>query len=447
MYSRVLIANRGEIVLRVLRACKGLGIETVCVYSEADRDAIYLRFADETICIGPPPSAQSYLDIPRIIAAAEIADVEAIHPGYGFLAENAHFAQVCRDCHIDFIGPSAEVITAMGDKITAKAMAKKAGVPLIPGSDGLVESETEALAIAHEIGFPVIIKATAGGGGRGMRVAHNDVSFCNAFAAAKAEAEIAFKNSGVYIERYLDTSRHVEIQVLADKHGNAVHLFERDCSIQRRHQKLVEEAPSPALTKEIRDAMGEAAVALTKEVGYENAGTVEFLLDEKGNFYFIEMNTRIQVEHTVTEEITGLDLVTLQLKIAMGEKLPFTQDDIRLNGHAIEVRINAEDPEDGFKPRAGRIERFFSPGGRHVRWDSHIYAGYDVPPTYDSMIGKLITWGETREVAIERMKLALDELVVEGIPTSASIHKRIMNNVHFTRGAVTTSFIEDYFSR
>ncbi|MBL4847330.1 MAG: acetyl-CoA carboxylase biotin carboxylase subunit [Planctomycetes bacterium] len=446
MHSRVLIANRGEIALRILRACKSLGIETVCVYSEIDRDAIYLRFADETICIGPAPSAQSYLDIPSIISAAEIADVEAIHPGYGFLAENAHFAQVCRDCKIDFIGPSPEVIAAMGDKITAKEMAKKAGVPLIPGSTGLVDTEEEALEVAREIGFPVIIKATAGGGGRGMRVAHNELSFVNAYAAARSEAEIAFKNSGVYVERYLETSRHVEVQIMADKHGNVVHLGERDCSIQRRHQKLIEEAPSTAVSPEMRKAMGESAVALAREVGYENAGTVEFLVDEKGNYYFIEMNTRIQVEHTVTEEITGLDLVCLQLEVAGGKPLPFTQDEVQLSGHAIEVRINAEDPDDGFKPRAGTIERLFAPGGRRVRWDSHIYAGYKIPPTYDSMIGKLIVWGEDREQAIEGMKRALDELIVEGVPTSASLHRRIMNNVHFRRGNITTSFIEDYFS-
>lgn len=446
MHGRVLIANRGEIALRILRACKSLGIETVCVYSEIDRDAIYLRFADETICIGPAPSADSYLNIPSIISAAEIADVEAIHPGYGFLAENAHFAQVCRDCKIDFIGPKPEVITAMGDKITAKEMAKRAGVPLIPGSDGLVETEEEALAIAREIGFPVIIKATAGGGGRGMRVAHNELSFVNAFGAARSEAEVAFKNSGVYIERYLETSRHVEIQVLADKHGNVVHLGERDCSIQRRHQKLIEEAPSTCVSEEMRAAMGASAVALAKEVGYENAGTVEFLVDDKGNYYFIEMNTRIQVEHPVTEEITGIDIVRLQLEVASGKPLPFTQEDVKIKGHSIEVRINAEDPEDGFKPRPGTIERHFAPGGKNVRWDSHVYAGYKVPPTYDSMVGKLIVWGEDREQAIERMKLALDELIVEGIPTSASIHKRIMNNVHFRRGNITTSFIEDYFN-
>lgn len=446
MFSRVLIANRGEIVLRILRACKILGIETVCVYSEADRDAMYLRFADETICIGPAASAQSYLDIPRIISAAEIADVEAIHPGYGFLAENAHFAQVCEDCRIGFIGPSPEVIASMGDKITAKELAKRAGVPLIPGSDGLVETEEEALKVAHEIGFPVIIKATAGGGGRGMRVAHNEISFRNAFAAARTEAEVAFKNPGVYIERFIDTARHVEIQILADAHGNVVHLGDRDCTIQRRHQKLVEEAPSPVVNEELRQRMGEAAVSLARAANYVNAGTVEFLVDFEGNFYFIEMNTRIQVEHTITEMITGLDLVAWQLKIAAGERLPFKQEDIKLNGHSIEVRINAEDPDDGFKPRAGTIERLFVPGGRNVRWDSHIYAGYKVPPTYDSMIGKLIVWGETREEAIDCMRRALGELVIEGVPTSASIHRKIMSNVHFARGTkYSTSFIEDYF--
>jgi acetyl-CoA carboxylase biotin carboxylase subunit len=445
VFSRIMVANRGEICLRVLRACKSLGIETVCVYSEADRDAMYLRFADETICIGPAASAQSYLDIPRIISAAEIADVEAIHPGYGFLAENAGFAEVCRDCRIGFIGPSPEVIAQMGDKITAKETAKRAKVPLIPGSDGLVETEQEALDIAHRIGFPVIIKATAGGGGRGMRVARNDVSFLNAFSAARSEAEVAFKNPGVYIEKYIEDARHIEIQVMADTHGNVIHLGERDCSIQRRHQKLVEEAPSSFVDEDLRRRMGEAAVALCKETGYVNAGTVEFLVDGEKNFYFIEMNTRIQVEHPVTEEISGIDLVSLQLRVAAGEKLPITQEEVTLRGHSIECRINAEDPDDGFKPRAGTIERLFVPGGRHVRWDSHIYAGYAIPPTYDSMVGKLIVWGEDREQAIQRMRHALDELVIEGIPTSASIQRRIMNNVHFGRGNVTTSFLEDYF--
>ncbi|MEZ6186699.1 MAG: acetyl-CoA carboxylase biotin carboxylase subunit [Planctomycetota bacterium] len=445
MFSRILIANRGEIALRILRACKTLGIETVCVYSEADKDAIYLRFADETYCIGPAASAKSYLDIPRIISASEVADVEAIHPGYGFLAENAHFAEVCRECRIGWIGPSPDVIANMGDKVTAKEIAKRAGVPLIPGSEGLVETEQDALKIAHEIGFPVIIKATAGGGGRGMRVAHNDVSLVNAFNSARAEAGVAFKNSGVYIERFIEESRHVEIQIVADSHGNVVHLGERDCSIQRRHQKLLEEAPSPALDPALRERMGQAAVSLAKEVGYTNAGTVEFLLDNTGNFYFIEMNTRIQVEHPVTEEITGIDLVALQLKIAAGEKLPFTQEDVQLRGHSIECRINAEDPDDGFKPRPGTVERLFVPGGRNTRWDSHIYAGYKIPSTYDSMVGKLIVWGEDRAQAIERMRLALEELVVEGVPTTTSLHRRILEHAHFQRGKFSTNFIEDHF--
>jgi acetyl-CoA carboxylase, biotin carboxylase subunit len=445
VFSRVLIANRGEIALRVLRACKALGIETVCVYSEADRDAIYLRFADETICIGPAASAQSYLDIPRIIAAAEIADVEAIHPGYGFLSENAHFAEVCRDCRIGFIGPPPEVIARMGDKVSAKAVARRAGVPLVPGSEGLVETEQDALAIAHKIGFPVIIKATGGGGGRGMRVAHNDVAFLNGFASAKAEAEVAFRNPGVYIEKYIERARHVEIQILADSHGTVLHLGERDCSIQRRHQKILEEAPSPFLDEDMRRRMGEAAVSLAREAGYINAGTIEFIVDQDRNFYFMEMNTRVQVEHPVTEEITGLDIVQLQLRVASGERLPITQKDVKLRGHAIEVRINAED--ETFKPRAGLIDRLFVPGGKHVRWDSHIYAGYRVPPTYDSMIAKLIVWGATRDEAIDRMRRALNELVVEGIPTSAALHKRILGNVHFQRGNVTTSFLDDYFMR
>ena len=446
MFKRILIANRGEIALRVLRACKQRGIETVCVYSEADKDAIYLRFADETICIGPGASAQSYLDVSRIISAAEIADVEAIHPGYGFLSENARFAQVCRDCRIGFIGPPPEAISAMGDKVSAKNLARKAGVPLVPGSDGIVENEQDALDVAHRVGFPVIIKATAGGGGRGMRVAHNDISFQNAFAAAKTEAQAAFKNPGVYIERYVEEARHVEIQVFADGHGNVVYLGERDCSIQRRHQKLVEEGPSPALDGELRRRMGEAAVRLARAAGYVNAGTVEFLVDPKGNFYFMEMNTRIQVEHPVTEEITGIDLVDLQLRVAAGERLPFTQEQVKLRGHAIECRINAEDPDDGFKPRAGKIERLFVPGGRHVRWDSHIYAGYRIPPHYDSMIGKLIVWGETRDQAVERMRQALGELVVEGVPTSATLHRKLMAHPQFQRGKVSTSFLEDYLS-
>jgi acetyl-CoA carboxylase biotin carboxylase subunit len=445
MFRRVLIANRGEIVLRVLRSCQALGIETVCVYSEVDRDAIYLRFADETICIGPPPSAQSYLDISRIISAAEIADVEAIHPGYGFLAENAQFAQICRDSRIEFIGPGPDVITRLGDKATARKLAREAGVPSIPGSAGLVESESEALRIAHEIGFPVMIKATAGGGGRGMRIARNEYSFLNALAAARSEAEAAFRDSGVYIERFVEDARHVEVQILADAHGNVVHLGERECSIQRRHQKLLEEAPSPALDADLRRRMGEAAISLARAADYVNAGTVEFLLDRDGDFFFIEMNTRIQVEHPVTEMITGLDLVALQIRLAAGERLPFSQEEVKLRGHAIEARITAEDPDEDFKPCAGTIEGLFVPGGQNVRWDSHIYAGYKIPSAYDSLIGKLIVWGEDREAAIDRMKRALGELIIEGVPSTVPLHRWIMDNVAFRRGELTTSFLQGHF--
>jgi acetyl-CoA carboxylase, biotin carboxylase subunit len=445
MFKRVLIANRGEIALRVLRACKSLGVETVCIYSEADRDAIYLRYADETICIGPPPARESYLDIPRIISAAEIADVEAIHPGYGFLSENAHFAEVCRSCNIKFIGPPPEAIKLMGDKTSAKEAAKKAGVPLVPGSNGLLESEEQTREIARKIGYPVIIKATAGGGGRGMRVAHNDMALVNGFLAAKAEAEAAFKNPGVYMEKYVEGARHVEIQILADQHGNVIHLGERDCSVQRRHQKLIEEAPSPALDEDLRARMGACAVSLAKQAGYQNAGTVEFLVDKDRNFYFMEMNTRIQVEHPVTEMVTGIDLVRQQLKIAAGEKLPWRQEDIKLRGASIEVRINAEDPDNDYKPSPGRIERYFAPGGIGVRLDSHAYAGYSVPPNYDSMIGKLIVRGDTRDEALSAMRRALDEFVIEGVKTTIPLHKKIINHVQFQRGNVDTSFIAEYF--
>jgi acetyl-CoA carboxylase biotin carboxylase subunit len=445
MFDRILIANRGEIALRILRACKALGVDTVCIYSEADRDAIYLRYADETICIGPPPARESYLDIPRIISAAEIADVEAIHPGYGFLSENAHFAEVCRSCKIQFIGPPPEAIKMMGDKTEAKRAAKKAGVPLVPGSDGLLESESEALDTAHRIGYPVIIKATAGGGGRGMRVAHNDMALANGLRAAKTEAEAAFKNPGVYMEKYVEGARHVEIQVLADTFGNCIYLGERDCSVQRRHQKLIEEAPSPVLDEDLRRRMGSCAVNLAKQAGYVNAGTVEFLVDRDRKFYFMEMNTRIQVEHPVTEMVTGIDLVKAQIRIASGEPLPWKQEDVKLRGAAIECRINAEDPDDDWKPSPGRIERYFGPGGIGVRLDSHAYAGYVVPPNYDSMIGKLICRGDTRDEAIDTMRRALDEFVVEGIRTTIPIHKKIMNHVQFQRGHVDTNFIAEHF--
>ncbi|MFG0317490.1 MAG: acetyl-CoA carboxylase biotin carboxylase subunit, partial [Planctomycetota bacterium JB042] len=426
MFNRVLIANRGEIALRVLRACRELGIETVAVYSEADANAIYLRYADETICIGPGRSALSYLDIPRIISAAEIADVEAIHPGYGFLSENAHFAEVCESCGIRFIGPSPTTIELVGNKSRAKETARKANVPVIPGSAGVIESEADALAEAKRIGYPVLVKASSGGGGRGMRIAHNDVSLVNGYLSARSEAEAAFGDSSVYMEKLIERPRHVEVQILADGHGNIVHLGERDCSLQRRHQKVVEEAPSPALDESLRTKMGEAAKRLCEQAAYVNAGTVEFLVDKNLDFYFMELNARVQVEHPVTEMISGIDIVKEQLRIAAGEPLSFRQEDVRLHGHAIECRINAEDPDDDFRPSPGAITAYFSPGGSHVRIDSHVYAGYTIPPHYDSLMAKLVVWGETREEALARTRRALDEYVVEGVKTTIPLHRRIM---------------------
>ena len=446
MFNRILVANRGEIALRIVRACNDLGVDAVCVYSEADRDAIYLRHAAESICIGPGPSAQSYLDITRIIAAAEVADVEAIHPGYGFLAENAHFVEVCRECGLEFIGPKAESIALMGNKIRARETARKAGVPVVPGSKAVVEDVNSALEVAREVGYPVIIKASAGGGGRGMRIAHNESGFENAFYSAKAEAEAAFKDGDLYIERYVDKARHIEIQLAADRHGNVVYLGERDCSIQRRHQKLIEEAPSPFITPELRKEMGEAAVKLAKAVDYENVGTVEFLVDKEHRFYFMEMNTRIQVEHPVTEMITGIDLVCEQLRIAAGEELSFTQDDVEIKGHAIECRINAEDPAENFRPCPGTLKTYFAPGGMGVRVDSHCYSGYRIPPHYDSLAAKLIVHRPTREQAISTLGRALDEYVIDGIATTIPLFKQIIGNVHFLRGNVDTSFIENYFT-
>jgi acetyl-CoA carboxylase biotin carboxylase subunit len=442
MFSKILIANRGEIALRVIRACKELGIQTVVVYSTADADAAYLKQADQAICIGNAPAVESYLKIDRIIAAAEIADVDAIHPGYGFLSEKSHFAEVCRACNIEFIGPSVEAMAAVGDKVACKNLAKKAKVPTVPGSEGAVEDEKEALKIAREIGYPVIIKASAGGGGRGMRLAHNDVSLQAGFRQAQAEAEAAFKDSTVYIEKYVEFGRHVEVQVLADHHGNAVHLWERDCSMQRRHQKLVEESPSPVLKPEVRKALCEAAVRLVKEAKYTNAGTVEFLVDKQQNFYILEVNARIQVEHPVTEMVTGIDLIKQQIKIAQGEKLPFTQDQIPQIGHAIEVRINAEDPSKNFAPSPGKIAELRLPGGPGVRLDTHVYAGYSIPPNYDSMIGKLIVHRPTRAEAISTMKRALSELHVSPIKTTVPLHLQIMDNPNFLTGDVDTGFIE-----
>ena len=446
MFSRILIANRGEIALRILRACKDLGIETVAVYSEADRDSLHLRYADETVCIGPAPSTDSYLNIPALIAAAEIADVEAIHPGYGFLSENEHFAEVCQSCNIKFIGPSPSAIAQCGDKVAAKRLAKEAGVPTVPGSDGPIDNEQEALAIARKIGFPVLIKAAAGGGGRGMRVAHNEPSLVTGFHSARAEAEKAFKDSTVYLEKYIEKPRHVEIQIIGDTHGNIVHLGERDCSLQRRHQKLLEESPCPVLDDKTRAAMGEAAVRLARAANYHSAGTVEFLLDKDKNYYFIEINSRIQVEHPVTEQVTDTDLIREMIKVAAGERLSFRQEDIKIRGHAMEFRINAEDPDHNFKPSPGTIHTFVAPAGPGVRWDSHVYQGYTVPPHYDSMVGKLIIHRHTRKQVIEVARRALQELTVEGITTTAGLFLRILEHSDFASGEVDTGFIDRYFA-
>ncbi|MEW6072315.1 MAG: acetyl-CoA carboxylase biotin carboxylase subunit [Planctomycetota bacterium] len=446
MFRRVLIANRGEIAQRIIRACRELSIETVCVYSEADADALYLRLADETICIGPAPSSRSYLNVPAIISAAEIADVEAIVPGYGFLSENPHFAEVCRSCNIQFVGPDPEILLALGNKANARDVAKRAGVPVVPGSDGPVADEKQALAVAAEIGYPVMIKASAGGGGRGMRSASNDPSLVNAFHAARTEAKAAFKDDAVYLEKLVENPRHVEVQILADRFGNVIHLGERDCSVQRRHQKLVEESPSPSISPETRTRMGECAVAIAKEAGYQNAGTVEFILDRDGNFFFIEVNARIQVEHTVTELVTGLDLIQEQLLIAGGERLRHRQEDLRFEGHAIECRINAEDPEHDFQPSPGEMQLFVPPGGPGVRVDSHCYSGYRIPSHYDSMIGKLLAHRRTRREAIATMLRALEEFVILGPKTTIPLHRRILSHSDFRSGEHDTGFVERYFA-
>src|SRR4051812_47736945 len=442
MFSKILIANRGEIALRIIRACRELGIQTAVVYSTADKDAAYLKEADQAICIGDPPPAESYLNIPRIISAAEISDAAAIHPGYGFLAENDHFAEVCRSCKIEFIGPPVSAMAAVGDKVECKRLAKKAKVPTVPGSEGAVDDEKIALRVAQDIGYPVIIKAAAGGGGRGMRVAHNDVSLRAMIKQAQAEAEAAFKDSTVYLEKYVEYGRHVEVQILADHHGNAVHLWERDCSMQRRHQKLVEESPSPALSPKVREALCASAVRLVKAAGYTNAGTVEFLVDRDQSFYLLEVNARIQVEHPVTEQVTGIDLIKEQIRIAAGEPLAFKQKDVKQTGAAIEVRINAEDPARNFTPSPGTIEELRVPGGPGVRWDSHVYAGYRIPPNYDSMIGKLIVHRPTRADAIATMKRALSEFHIAPVKTTIPLHLRIMDDPHFQSGDVDTGFVE-----
>ncbi|TAJ09435.1 MAG: acetyl-CoA carboxylase biotin carboxylase subunit [Planctomycetota bacterium] len=446
MFRRVLVANRGEIAQRIIRACRELGIESVAVYSQADEGALYLRQADETICIGQAPAARSYLHIPAIISAAEIADVEAIAPGYGFLSENEHFAEVCRSCNIAFIGPDPETIAAVGNKSNAREMAKRAKVPIVPGSDGPVEDEATALKVASKIGYPVILKATSGGGGRGMRIARNDPSLVNGFHAARAEAEAAFGDSTVYIEKFVENPRHVEIQILGDKHGNLVHLGERDCSVQRRHQKLIEESPSPIVTPELRKEMGEAALRIAHEAKYHNAGTVEFLVDRSGRYYFIEVNARIQVEHTVTEMVTGIDLIQQQLLIASGEKLGFTQGDVRWSGHAIECRINAEDPDDGFRPSPGLVTSFVAPGGPGVRLDSHVYGGYRIPSNYDSMIGKLLAHRGSRSAAIATMRRALSEFVIDGVKTTIPLHERILEHAEFLQSRHDTGFVERHFT-
>ena len=442
MFKKVLIANRGEIALRVIRACRELGIETVAVYSEADRESLHVRFADDDVCIGPPPSRLSYLKIPALIAAAEITGADAIHPGYGFLAENAEFADTCRASNITFIGPTGEQIRQMGDKATARRLAKDAGVPTVPGSAGTLDDPEEALAVAGDIGFPVIIKATAGGGGKGMRIVQEPEQFGQLFGLAQNEALSAFGNGAVYVEKYLEHPRHVEIQVLGDTHGRVVHLGERDCSIQRRHQKLIEESPSPALTPELRERMGASAVRLAENIGYVGAGTLEFLLDTDGSFYFMEMNTRIQVEHPVTEMVTSFDLVKEQIRVAAGEPLSFQGDGRYLRGHAIECRINAEDPYRNFQPSPGLITAYHPPGGPGVRVDTHVYAGYTVPPYYDSLLAKVIVHGNTRAEALSRMGQALDSFILEGVTTTIPFLARVIRHPDFVAGNVDTRFLE-----
>jgi acetyl-CoA carboxylase biotin carboxylase subunit len=445
MLSRILIANRGEIALRIIRACYEMGIEAVAVYSEADRDASYVRLANESVCIGPPDCNQSYLNIPRIISAAEITNVDAIHPGYGFLAENINFAQICSDCGITFIGPPVEAMRQLGDKVEARKLARQAKVPVVPGSEGVIEDERDALRLASQIGYPIIIKAVAGGGGRGMRVVHNDISLRAALASARAEAEVAFGESSVYMEKFIVEPRHVEVQVLADQEGNAVHFFERDCSIQRRHQKMIEESPCPVLEERDRERLAEAAIRLIKEANYVNAATVEFLLDKEGNFYFIEVNARIQVEHPVTEMVTGQDLIKWQLRIAGGEPITLRQKDIKHHGVAIECRINAEDPANNFSPSPGTISRYIAPGGLGVRIDTHVHQGWTITSNYDSLIAKIIVHQPTRAEAIATMRRALQEFVIEPIKTTIPACLAILSHNLFVKGKTDTGFVERTF--
>jgi len=446
-FEKILIANRGEIALRILRTCEEMGIATVAVHSTIDRNALHVQLADEAVCIGEPPSSKSYLNIPNIIAAALTRNVSAIHPGYGFLAENARFAEICTDHQIIFIGPSPDAMRSMGDKSTARETMRRLGVPTVPGSDGLLTDEREALAIAQTIGYPVMIKATAGGGGRGMRLVRSEDELVKSFLAAQGEADAAFGNPGLYLEKFIERPRHIEFQILADSYGNVIHLGERDCSIQRRHQKLLEESPSPAMTPALRQQMGDAAVKVAKAIGYMGAGTIEFLLDQYGNFYFMEMNTRIQVEHPVTEMVTGIDLIEEQIRVAQGEKLRLTQDQVRLTGHTIECRINAEDPDLNFRPNPGRISAYLPPGGPGVRMDSHVYTDYEIPPYYDSLIGKLIVWGHDRPAAIRRMKRALRECAITGLSTTIGFHQRILETAEFNEGKVYTNFVEQMMQR
>ncbi|SDL95292.1 acetyl-CoA carboxylase biotin carboxylase subunit [Bacillus sp. OK048] len=442
MFKKVLIANRGEIAVRVIRACQEMGIKTVAVYSEADKESLHAKLADESFCIGPTASKDSYLNMANLMSAAVLLNVDAIHPGYGFLAENADFAELCTSCNIAFIGPDAEAITKMGDKAIARETMKRAGVPTVPGTEGLVEDLEEAVKVACEIGYPVIVKATAGGGGKGMRVANDEMELRKSIRQAQKEAETAFGNPGVYLEKYLEEPRHVEIQIIADKMGNVTHLGERDCSIQRRHQKLLEEAPSPALDQNLREQMGNAAVAAAKSVNYHGAGTVEFLLDKHGQFYFMEMNTRIQVEHPVTEMVTGIDLIKEQIAVAAGYPLSFQQSDVQINGWAIECRINAENPAKNFMPSPGKVEMYLPPGGYGVRIDSAIYPGYQISPFYDSMVAKLIVWGKDRNEAIQRMKRALSEFEISGIKTTIPFHLQLLEHEAFVKGDFNTKFLE-----
>ena len=445
MFEKILIANRGEIALRIIRACKELGIRTVAVYSQADEESLHVQMADEALCIGPASASASYLKMSNIISAAEVADVDAIHPGYGFLAENAHFAEICKSCNITFIGPDPEVIRSMGDKAIARDTMKAAGVPITPGSKGILKDKDEALELAHAMGYPVLIKAVAGGGGKGMRVAHNDISLAQGFMMARAEAESAFSNPDVFMEKYIESARHVEVQVIGDQYGNVVHLGERDCSIQRRHQKLVEESPCPVLTPEERKALGEAGVKAAKAVKYSSAGTLEFLYDEREKkFYFMEMNTRIQVEHTVSEEVTGIDLVKEQILVAAGRKLSFTQEDVQMRGYAIEFRVNAENPYKNFAPSPGKVDAVHFPGGPGIRIDSHVYSGYTISPYYDSMIAKIIARGSTREEALQRLHRALEEFTINGPHTSVPVGMALLMDDRFRRGEYNTAFLEKF---